>query len=357
MNPAVLNRIKRIIRDYFTKGKADKLKSDGYEEIKRLIWRNGGYWKEYKRQMAEIISSVTKELQAEFESGHLSKINDVIKSQLAAIIERTRRNFNGRAGRAQKIIQEALEKSYVEGGDWEVYARRDFGKLKLEERHIRTEIDTTKAALNNLKRYRDFAAAQDDEIHFRYEGPGTERPFCVDHLNKVYSLNEVSRMQNHFGQPAFAYCGGYNCRHRWSPVLGEKKGKLFIEKSWKDRFETASKNERKIMEKELDFARKHSNKFSIELNYSVRNKTGKDTDLIFEGKYAQLKQPKANTMRSLGSALTSKQADLIIIEMKELPDKIERVEGKINAWLKKNSEKNVILFIEDKIIREFKNDY
>ncbi len=358
MNLYLLGRIKRIIRNYFEKGKPDKLKTEGFDEIKRLIWRQGGFWKDYKPLMKNIISEIQEELKQNFYKGHLRKIDDIIKSQLAEIINITSTTLRNKAGEAQKIIASALEKSYINGGKWEDYARRGFNKIKLEERHIKTEIETAKAALNNLRRYKNFKEAGDKEIYYRYEGPDTVRPFCVAHLNKVYSLTEISQMRNNFGQPAFAYCGGYNCRHRWAPTLGKKEGKLFVEKSWEKKYNSASKNEKKVMTRELDFARKAAKQgYAVELNYGLRKKSGKDTDLIFDGKYAQLKQPTTININSLGRLPRSDQADLIIVELEHLPEdyNFERLEGKYKSFLDDHPGKTIFLFYNNNF-KEIKND-
>jgi len=53
---------------------------------------------------------------------------------------------------------------------------------------------------------------------FRYDGPGAQRPFCIEHLDKTYSLSEIKQMDNGQGLPVLYYCGGYNCVHMWTAV-------------------------------------------------------------------------------------------------------------------------------------------
>ncbi|HOJ18526.1 MAG: hypothetical protein GX452_04720 [Ignavibacteriales bacterium] len=46
---------------------------------------------------------------------------------------------------------------------------------------------------------------------------------------------KLKKMVNDFGQPAYSFCGGYNCRHRWVPMKGEadqSNPNLFIENSF-----------------------------------------------------------------------------------------------------------------------------
>jgi len=57
--------------------------------------------------------------------------------------------------------------------------------------------------------------------YFRYDGPvdGKNRVFCSKHVGKVYSINEINKMVNDFGQPVLYFRGGWNCRHYWTPVI------------------------------------------------------------------------------------------------------------------------------------------
>lgn len=59
--------------------------------------------------------------------------------------------------------------------------------------------------------------------HFRYFGPKdvSNRPFCREHVGKVYSLDEIKKMSNgstRFGN-VLVYGGGARCRHTWTPVV------------------------------------------------------------------------------------------------------------------------------------------
>jgi hypothetical protein len=218
MNKLLEVRIKKIIKTYFLEGKADKLKTAGYEEIKLLIKRSGGLWKDYKSNLNTILKGVESDLLKSFSNDRKSEVEIFIKEQYTNIFNRADSKLSGSSKKAQDVINKSLQESEKTDKKWEDIARKALTKLKIEERHIRTEIETTKAALDNIKRFSDFEVLKDDLI-LRYEGPDTEREFCIRHLGKEYSFREVSEMKNQFGQPAFAFCGGYNCRHRWVPVI------------------------------------------------------------------------------------------------------------------------------------------
>jgi len=56
---------------------------------------------------------------------------------------------------------------------------------------------------------------------YMYDGPGPDkiiRPFCEEHLGKVYTIEEINAMDNGQTGDVFFTCGGWNCRHRWTPV-------------------------------------------------------------------------------------------------------------------------------------------
>jgi len=56
---------------------------------------------------------------------------------------------------------------------------------------------------------------------FLYDGPGPDkiiRPFCAEHLGEEYTLDEINGMDNGQTGDVFFTCGGFNCRHRWTPI-------------------------------------------------------------------------------------------------------------------------------------------
>lgn len=56
---------------------------------------------------------------------------------------------------------------------------------------------------------------------FRYGGPDDDvtRPFCVRHVDRVYTRGDLDREDNGHGlKPTSAFLGGYNCRHRLEPI-------------------------------------------------------------------------------------------------------------------------------------------
>lgn len=67
----------------------------------------------------------------------------------------------------------------------------------------------------------DGAASTGLDYVYVYIGPsdGKTRPFCKGLLGKAYTSSSMSRLNNGAGLPVREYCGGYNCRHSWSPMV------------------------------------------------------------------------------------------------------------------------------------------
>jgi len=56
--------------------------------------------------------------------------------------------------------------------------------------------------------------------HYLYTGPkdGITRPFCRELIGLVVTKEQMRKLDNGQGLGVLVYCGGYNCRHSWSPV-------------------------------------------------------------------------------------------------------------------------------------------
>ena len=80
------------------------------------------------------------------------------------------------------------------------------------------------------------AAAAADLDHYLYTGPldGVTRGFCRALIDKVVTSEQMRKLNNGQGLNVMTSCGGYNCRHTWSPV-----SEGFIESAKLDRATTA----------------------------------------------------------------------------------------------------------------------
>ncbi len=87
---------------------------------------------------------------------------------------------------------------------------------------------TTELELSIARVYRtaNTALAKDNDIErFKYVGPtgGNIRPFCLEYVGKIKTMDEWNELDNGKGQPkpVSEYQGGYRCRHSFVGVIDE----------------------------------------------------------------------------------------------------------------------------------------
>jgi hypothetical protein len=96
--------------------------------------------------------------------------------------------------------------------------------------HLRTEMNTALMAYGRIVNMEKAEKAGFEK--FIYIGPDDDitRPFCGEHLDKIYTADEIAALDNGQGLPVEIYGGGYNCRHQWRPVSDELAAELEEEK-------------------------------------------------------------------------------------------------------------------------------
>jgi hypothetical protein len=121
------------------------------------------------------------------------------------------------------IIEKELKRAIA--GDYSYSALRS----RLEKRGIgnveaNTLANTALAQFDNAYMFEN--AAQAGIEKFVYDGVlhPNSRPFCKEHLNKVYTLAEIEEMDNGQKLPVKTSCGGYNCTHYWTPYFEQLSG-------------------------------------------------------------------------------------------------------------------------------------
>lgn len=65
--------------------------------------------------------------------------------------------------------------------------------------------------------YNNVSASNAGLTHALYAGTTTARtrPFCLERVGKVYSIDQIKDMSNGQLEPVITHRGGYNCTHRW----------------------------------------------------------------------------------------------------------------------------------------------
>jgi len=90
--------------------------------------------------------------------------------------------------------------------------------LDATEPQIRTLYDTSLSIYT--RQVEALQASEDEGARFAFMGPvdGKTRPFCLEHVGKVYTREEIDALDNGQLDNVFLTGGGYNCRHTWMEV-------------------------------------------------------------------------------------------------------------------------------------------
>lgn len=225
------NQIRNIIRKNYQNGTPERIR----KEVKQAIEE---YFK--TKVEREVIDKLRKEIEKEFADEYVKSITGKSEyiTDAKKIIRSASKQSDYLKDKLAKGIFEAIETVIENKTDWREIARENLRKLENSGIKIETELETHKAALDRLVRIKNLEETGWE--YLEYAGPtGTVRPFCVEHIGRVYHIEEVKKMKNMFGQPALYYQGGYNCRHRWDPVEGriiekDEDGRIFAQKGFKE---------------------------------------------------------------------------------------------------------------------------
>jgi hypothetical protein len=90
--------------------------------------------------------------------------------------------------------------------------------IDLSEPRIQTLYDTSVSIFG--RQVEALQAGDDPDTTFAYMGPADKktRPFCREHVGKVYTRKDIDEMDNGQIDNVFLTGGGYNCRHTWVEV-------------------------------------------------------------------------------------------------------------------------------------------
>ncbi len=80
--------------------------------------------------------------------------------------------------------------------------------------------------------YQEEMAKQAGVMYYLYDGDNSKntRTFCRKHVGRVYTISELSAMDNGQGLPVRSSLGGYRCQHYLTPLVDYKRkatGELF----------------------------------------------------------------------------------------------------------------------------------
>ncbi|MBC8377194.1 MAG: hypothetical protein H8E26_14210 [FCB group bacterium] len=116
-----------------------------------------------------------------------------------------------------KKIAKAVAKGQLNNGTWRTVAK-EISKLDDVSKHYANTIARTqvKAVSRSALVEKAKRAGVD---WYKYTGIKRDsiRTFCLQHLNKHYTLAQIQAMRNGNREPVELYAGGWNCIHDWLP--------------------------------------------------------------------------------------------------------------------------------------------
>lgn len=196
-------KIQAIVRDQIKQGTPERIAGE-IESLRRRIGLRASARRDAERVVRAEIRKIGGEyVESKFQPIITTAANDLIKAESAisqGIIREVIDGMNKKS--ATKEIQQEIAK-----------------KFGIAERYLRTVADTAQIAANRSNKV---LAAQAAGINkFKYSGPrgGRIRQFCARNIGKIYTAQEIAGLSNGQGLDVLTYCGGYNCRHWWEPVL------------------------------------------------------------------------------------------------------------------------------------------
>jgi hypothetical protein len=170
----------------------------------------------------------------------------VLSPAVTQLVDLVLRQATGRAAAAfvtgsvslrLRAAQALLESDWLQVGDdlsrqvWRTTVRSVFAQsprlriirevqrtLDQSGRQARTSVDTAVAVYS--RQVSAIASEDADAPAFVYLGPadGKVRPFCAQHLGKVYTRAAINRLDNGQLPNVFLTGGGYNCRHQFVEI-------------------------------------------------------------------------------------------------------------------------------------------
>lgn len=249
-------------------------------------------------------------------------------------------------------VFEIVRRGIARNEDSKVIQERLARLGRTEERHYGTVQNTIRLGIARQGAIEQ--ALANGVSYFRYSGASMgARPFCQERIGKVYSIEEIRTMDNLQGLPVEFFCGGWNCRHRWVAFSGEIENGVAVHNSWKTEYAKASKQDKKVMQKEKQLSENLTKFGKVELNTQRGRKEEGDTDIYFDGKPTQLKQTNSRrdgVLRDLARK-GSKQAKVVIIEYDGHPDEEEEIKA-LKRWKQKHENRKI--YIYNNLLNTFK---
>ena len=124
-------------------------------------------------------------------------------------------------GESSDLIRRAAQQGIASGGSLAEIVAMVQTQMRTTWFRAQSAVDAAVMAVGRRSVMADAASAEAEgvDLVYLYVGPrdGKNRPFCATWVGKA--VLDPSTMSNGQGLPVDDYCGGYNCRHSWAPIL------------------------------------------------------------------------------------------------------------------------------------------
>jgi hypothetical protein len=158
------------------------------------------------KESEKLVKQALKNNQTKLENDYIEKFT---KDYIAIEMQDITANFD------KKILE--IVKRGMKNNDFNKIIEQIKRQKLTSERYIKTVVNTAQKGISSAEKMQDAKSAGIQK--FKYAGASTfTRQFCKDHLDKIYTIDEIEKMDNKQGLPVEFFCGGFNCRHRWVAV-------------------------------------------------------------------------------------------------------------------------------------------
>jgi hypothetical protein len=194
---AMANRVRKELREV--------LKASGYDDLADISTQ-----KPLDTIAAQVLRGRLAQESERFAQGVAIRIEGMRALQLGNLLD------EGDA------VAKALWQATVRG----IFGSRDVNSILtdlgqvLDQREpvIRTLYDTSISIYG--RQVEALLSDESEEPVYAYMGPADEktRDFCLEHVGKVYTREQIDELDNGQLNDVFLTGGGYNCRHQWMEV-------------------------------------------------------------------------------------------------------------------------------------------
>lgn len=171
------------------------------KDLKEAQNRVAELWDEY---FEETLPLTPSQKEGEISRNDFEKMQALYKVDFKKIKNSTR-----------DIIVQEIRRTARAGEGYDVLRSR-LMKRSLGAGEASTLANTALAQFDNATMF-EFAAQAGVE-KYKYGGvlhPNT-RPFCREHIGKIYTIEQIKKMDNGQGMPVMTSLGGFNCGHYWT---------------------------------------------------------------------------------------------------------------------------------------------